>query len=69
MIFEVQFHTQASLEAKELTHKAYERDCAALRRTKSARSSKVFSARVNSMIPIPPDAADIEDYPRKERDG
>ena len=25
VIFEVQFHTQASLEAKELTHKAYER--------------------------------------------
>ena len=23
--FEVQFHTQASLEAKELTHEAYER--------------------------------------------
>ena len=25
VIFEVQFHTQASLEAKELTHGAYER--------------------------------------------
>ena len=25
MLFEVQFHTQESLDAKELTHSAYER--------------------------------------------
>ena len=43
VIFEVQFHTQASLEAKELTHKAYERIRSSAR-TKSAGSSRNFSA-------------------------
>lgn len=60
--FEVQFHTQASLEAKELTHKAYER----IRGPVSDEERSVlkeFQRRVNSMIPIPPDVADIEDYP------
>jgi hypothetical protein len=60
--FEVQFHTQASLEAKELTHKAYER----IRGSASDEERAVlkeFQRRVNSMIPIPPDVADIEDYP------
>ena len=59
--FEVQFHTQASLEAKELTHKAYER----IRGSASDEERsmlKEFQRHVNSMIPIPPDVADIEDY-------
>jgi hypothetical protein len=62
VVFEVQFHTQASLEAKELTHKAYER----IRGSASDEERPVlkeFQRRVNSMIPIPPDVADIEDYP------
>ena len=65
VIFEVQFHTQASLEAKELTHKAYER----IRSTAEAPELgelKEFQRGVNSMIPIPPDVADIEDHPPGE---
>jgi hypothetical protein len=65
VIFEVQFHTQASLAAKELTHKAYER----IRGTpldQELAELKEFQRCVNSMIPIPPDAADIEDYPPGE---
>jgi hypothetical protein len=65
VIFEVQFHTQASLEAKELTHKAYER----IRSSASDEERgvlKEFQRHVNSMIPIPPDATDIDDYPPGE---
>ena len=65
MVFEVQFHTQASLEAKELTHKAYERirGCA---QDEERAQLKEFQRRVNSMIPMPPDATNIEDYPPGE---
>ena len=60
---EMQFHTPESLEAKELTHKAYER----------IRSSSVTSAergevedyqrRVNVLIASPPGVAEIDDFP------
>jgi hypothetical protein len=65
--FEVQFHTKASLEAKELTHKAYERIRSITDQTPEADQEtselKEFQRRVNSMIPIPPGVADIDDYP------
>jgi hypothetical protein len=61
VIFEVQFHTRASLEAKELTHKAYERIRTTAQDDERAEL-KEFQRRVNSMIPIPPDVGDIEDY-------
>ena len=62
VLFEVQFHTQASLEAKELTHQAYER----IRSTAQDDERvilKEFQRRVNATIPIPPGATEIEDYP------
>ena len=67
VMFEVQFHTHASLEAKELTHKAYERIRSMTDQTSEAERETVelkeFQHRVNSMIPIPPGVADIDDYP------
>lgn len=67
VMFEVQFHTYASREAKELTHKAYERLRSITARTPEADREtaelKEFQRRVNSMIPIPPGVADIDDYP------
>jgi hypothetical protein len=71
--FEVQFHTQASFEAKELSHKAYERI-----RTIADPSPETdretaelegFQSGVNAMIPIPLDVNAIEDYRRENRDG
>jgi len=65
VIFEVQFHTQASREAKQLTHEAYER----IRSSVSDEERgvlKEFQRRVNSLIPIPPDVTDIDDYPPGE---
>jgi hypothetical protein len=61
--FEVQFHTHISFEAKQLTHKAYER-----LRTKQADKFEelvleAFQKKVTAEVPVPPGAADIPDYP------
>jgi hypothetical protein len=61
LTFEVQFHTQASREAKELTHKAYERIRSAVKDPELSEL-KAFQRRVNTMVPIPPGAMQIEDY-------
>jgi len=62
-LFEVQFHTQASFEAKQLTHVAYEkiRDPA----TSKGEREKLqdFQRQVSADIPIPTDVNDIPDYP------
>jgi hypothetical protein len=62
---EVQFHTPASLETKELTHKAYER----LRGTDTSPTERnelvAFQRRVNSLIEIPPGISEIPDFPEK----
>jgi hypothetical protein len=62
--FEMQFHTPESLEAKELTHKAYER----IRSSASpAERSELedFQRHVNTLLPIPPGTAEIRDFPEK----
>lgn len=61
-LFEVQFHTQASLDAKEETHGAYER-----LRTLSVDDAEVsrlhaYQREVTAKIPVPPGALDIPDY-------
>lgn len=65
--FEVQFHTQASLEAKELTHQAYERIRTITESTPTAEREtaelRLFQQRTNSVIPVPPGVSDIDDYP------
>jgi hypothetical protein len=63
--FELQFHTQESLEAKELTHQAYER----LRGTQVDEVERDeledYQKRVNTQIVTPPGATKIEEFPRK----
>ena len=67
--FEVQFHTPESREAKEMTHKAYER----LRDPHTSKAEEGvledYQRRVNALIRIPPNAFTIEDYPPEKRDG
>jgi hypothetical protein len=66
--FEVQFHTRISYEAKELTHKAYER----IRSTSEDHERaelKDFQRKVCAMIPVPAGATEIEDYRREKHDG
>jgi hypothetical protein len=65
--FEMQFHTPESLEAKELTHKAYER----LRGSQATspaerRELENFQRRVNVLIVTPPGAAEIKDFPEND---
>jgi hypothetical protein len=62
--FEVQFHTPESLEAKELTHKAYER----IRSTASPperQELKAYQRQVNALLVTPPGTAEIKDFPEK----
>ena len=65
--FEMQFHTSESLEAKELTHKAYER----LRGSQATspaerRELENFQRRVNVLIVTPPGTAEIKDFPEND---
>ena len=62
--FEVQFHTQESLEAKELTHGAYERIRGPVSGTERAELEG-FQRRVNAFLVTPEDIATIKDYPEK----
>lgn len=62
-LFEVQFHTQASFEAKQLTHVAYEkiRDPATPKGDREKLQD--FQRQVSADIPVPPNVNDIPDYP------
>jgi hypothetical protein len=60
--FEVQFHTGASFEAKQLTHKSYER-LRSIAQDSEKKELMEFQHSVTSMIPIPPGVSGIEDYP------
>ena len=62
-VFEVQFHTQISFEAKQLTHPAYERVRNPMT-TKAEQEDLVdFQRRVNTCVPNPRDALGIPNYP------
>jgi hypothetical protein len=67
--FEVQFHTRASYEAKQLSHAAYER----IRnpQTSDAELDELedFQREVCAKIPIPPGATEIDYTQRKGRNG
>jgi hypothetical protein len=66
--FEMQFHTQESLEAKELTHKAYERIRSGHASTAERQEMEEFQRRVNTLIVAPPATAAIKDFPEKNDD-
>ena len=71
--FEVQFHTKASLEAKELTHMAYERIRGITEPSpetdRETAELEDFQSKVNAKVSIPPDVGVIQDYRREKRDG
>ena len=55
-LFEVQFHTQISFEAKQLTHPAYERLRNPLTSIEEQDELADFQRRVNAYVPEPPGA-------------
>ena len=61
-VFEVQFHTQASFEAKQATHGAYEQLRSGVPAEEQKRLDQ-FQRDVTARVPIPPSAPDILDYP------
>ncbi len=65
----MQFHTKASLEAKELTHAAYERIRNIAEPSpetdREAAELGEFQGKINAKVPIPPDVSVIEDYRRE----
>jgi hypothetical protein len=62
---EVQFHTPASLEAKELTHKAYERIRSTDTSPAERKELEAFQRRVNALLDTPPGTTEIPDFPEK----
>ncbi len=61
--FEMQFHTPESLEAKELTHKAYERIRSPQATPTEREELEDYQRRVNVLIVTPPGTAEIKDFP------
>jgi hypothetical protein len=62
---EVQFHTPASLEVKELTHKAYERIRSPDTSPTERNELEAFRRRANALLDTPPGATEIPDFPEK----
>jgi hypothetical protein len=63
--FEVQFHTPESLEAKELTHEAYERIRAPAPPTERVELER-FQRTVNALLVTPERTTEIKDFPEKK---
>jgi hypothetical protein len=61
--FELQFHTQPSLDAKEETHWAYEKLRVGVPTAVEQRELEDYQKRITARVPIPPGAQDIPDYP------
>jgi hypothetical protein len=62
-LFEVQFHTQASLDAKEETHWVYEKLRVGVPTPAEQRELEDYQTRITALVPIPPGAQDIPHYP------
>jgi len=62
-LFELQFHTQASLDAKEETHWAYEKLRVGVPTPTEQRELEDYQTRITARVPIPRGAQDTPDYP------
>jgi hypothetical protein len=67
MLFEVQFHTKVSFEAKQLTHSSYERVRDPTTDRAELHELRQLQAGFCRQIPIPPGAVDIPDYPEEKK--
>ena len=65
LIFEVQVHTYESLDAKEQTHKAYERINDTRTPVEEVESLRAYQKHVSAQVPQPQGWQNIPDY-RKE---
>ena len=65
-LFEVQFHTPESFEAKQLTHAAYERIRSPAASDQERGKLYEFQSQVSASIPVPADSPTIANYHQKE---
>jgi hypothetical protein len=65
----VQFHTEESLQAKELTHGAYERLRRPVNETTPVERDELeeFQVRANALLVAPRGSEDINDFPERNR--
>jgi len=61
-LFEVQFHTETSLAAKEETHDAYKQLRTLRKDDTEVGRFRAYQREVTAKVPVPPGAADIPDY-------
>jgi hypothetical protein len=66
-LFEIQFHTQESWEAKQKTHPAYERIKDPRTPADELRSLREYQKQISGAVEVPPGAADIPEYRRDGR--
>ena len=64
-LFEIQFHTQESWEAKQQTHDAYERMKDPRTPSAEVKTLREYQKQISQAVEIPPGAPDIPEY-RKE---
>jgi len=62
LLFEVQFHTHESWEAKQATHDAYERIPSSATPVSEKVRLRAHQREVSASVPIPPHALEIPDY-------
>lgn len=67
--FEMQFHTFESMEAKELTHEAYERIRGQIASSTEKLELEQFQRRVNALLATPPGTDRIKDFPNHDNAG
>jgi hypothetical protein len=67
--FEVQFHTEVSFAAKQLTHAVYERARNPATTDAEREELNELQHGICAEVPVPPDATEIKHHPREERHG
>ena len=66
-LFEIQFHTQESWEAKQRTHQTYERIKDPRTPADELRRLREYQKQISQAVELPPGAQDIPDYRREGR--
>ena len=64
-MFEVQFHTQESWDAKQKTHEAYEKIHTKGTSVEDIERLRAYQREVSAGVPIPPGALEIQPYKKK----
>jgi hypothetical protein len=66
-LFEIQFHTEASWEAKQQTHSAYQRIEDPRTPPSEVQRLREYQKKISGNLEIPPGATDIPDYRKQGR--